>query len=67
VRDYLVGKGIPTENLRAVSYGEESARQVVPGAYGPTGDAWQNRRVAMVIDFAPFAASQPQYYGDEEF
>jgi peptidoglycan-associated lipoprotein len=67
VRDYLVGKGIPTENLRAVSYGEESARQVVPGAYGPTGDAGQNRRVAMVIDFAPFAASQPQYYGDEEF
>lgn len=67
VRDYLVGQGIPAENLRVVSYGEDSARQLVPGAYGDTGDAWQNRRVAMVIDFAPFAASQQQYNGDDEF
>jgi peptidoglycan-associated lipoprotein len=67
VRNYLIGQGIPAENLRAVTYGEESARLVVPGAYGQTGDAWQNRRVAMVIDFAPFAASAPVYNDDDEF
>lgn len=66
VRDYLVGQGIPAQNVRAVSYGEETGRQVVPGAYGPQGDAWQNRRVAMVIDFAPFAGSAPQSFGDVE-
>jgi len=67
VRNYLIGQGIPAENVRAVSYGEDASRQLVPGAYGQTGDAWQNRRVAMVIDFAPFAASQRQYNDDNEF
>lgn len=50
VRDYLVTAGLPAEQVRAVSYGEEKNRQVRPGA---TGDAGQdNRRVAMVVDYA---------------
>ncbi len=51
VVEYLSAAGIPSDRLRAVSYGEASDRQVVPGAQGPGEDGWQNRRVAMVIDF----------------
>lgn len=50
VRDYLVTAGLPAEQVRAVSYGEDKNRQVRPGA---TGDAGQdNRRVALVVDYA---------------
>jgi peptidoglycan-associated lipoprotein len=50
VRDYLVTAGLPTGQVRAVSYGEDKNRQVRPGA---TGDAGQdNRRVALVVDYA---------------
>ena len=66
VRGYLIEKGIPAANLRVVSYGEEQARQIVPGAGGRAGEGWQNRRVAMVIDFAPFGSQQPMYNDDDE-
>ena len=51
VRDYLVQNGkLNADQLRAVSYGKERDRQVVPGAWGDKGEA--NRRVALVIDYA---------------
>jgi peptidoglycan-associated lipoprotein len=49
VREYLISSGIPANQLRAVSYGEDANRQVVPGGWGPNGEP--NRRVALVIDF----------------
>ena len=51
VREYLIGRGLPGDRSRAVSYGESRDRQVAPGAVGPGDGGWQNRRVAMVIDF----------------
>jgi peptidoglycan-associated lipoprotein len=49
VREYLIASGIPAQQIRAVSYGEDANRQIIPGAWGPDGEA--NRRVALVIDF----------------
>ena len=60
VKQYLAGRGLSEAQMRAVSYGQEEARQVVPGAYGPGEGGWQNRRVAMVIDFHPDAAGAPR-------
>ncbi len=57
VRDYLVNTGgLPADGLRAVSYGEVSNRQVVPGAKGPGDAGVENRRVTLVIDHAAVAA-----------
>jgi peptidoglycan-associated lipoprotein len=53
VKAYLGERGIPQDRMRAVSYGEASNRQVVPDARGPGEDGWQNRRVALVVDFNP--------------
>jgi peptidoglycan-associated lipoprotein len=53
VKDYLVASGLSSEQLRAVSYGQAQERQIIPGAAGPGEEGWQNRRVAMVIDFNP--------------
>ena len=51
VRDYLVNEeGMAASQVRAVSYGEASNRQVKPGASGSSGAA--NRRVSLVVDFA---------------
>ena len=52
VRDYLQGSGSLSGSLRAVSYGEATNRQVVPGARGPGDEGMQNRRVALVIEDA---------------
>jgi peptidoglycan-associated lipoprotein len=52
VRDYLSAAGIPADQLRSVSYGEQSERQVNPADTGPGTTGWQNRRVSMVIDFS---------------
>jgi outer membrane protein OmpA-like peptidoglycan-associated protein len=60
VKEYLVRQGLASEQLRTVSYGQAPDRQVVPGARGPGEEGWQNRRVAMVIDFQPDAADRPQ-------
>ena len=48
VRDYLVAQGLSADQVRAVSYGESSNRQVKSGAYGDDGMA--NRRVVLVVD-----------------
>jgi peptidoglycan-associated lipoprotein len=53
VRDYLTSNGtISNASFRTVSYGEATNRQVVPGAQGPGDAGVQNRRVALVIDYA---------------
>ncbi len=53
VRDYLTSNGTVTNaSFRTVSYGEATDRQVVPGAKGPGDAGIQNRRVALVIDYA---------------
>jgi peptidoglycan-associated lipoprotein len=49
VREYLISQGIPAQQIRAVSYGQDENRQIVPGAWGPQGEP--NRRVALVIDY----------------
>jgi peptidoglycan-associated lipoprotein len=51
VKAFLTQRGLPENRLRAVSYGEAQERQIVPGVYGPGTEGWQNRRVAMVVDF----------------
>lgn len=51
VREYLVAEaGMPAAQVRAVSYGKESARQVDPGK--TREDGRHNRRAVLVIDFA---------------
>lgn len=51
VREYLVGRGgLPSDRIRAVSYGEAAPRQVDQGAQGPGDAGWENRRVVLVID-----------------
>ena len=52
VRDYLSAAGIPADQLRSVSYGEQTERQINPDDSGPGTTGWQNRRVSMVIDFS---------------
>jgi peptidoglycan-associated lipoprotein len=49
VRAYLIQNGLPSDKVRAVSYGEDDNRQIKPGAWGDAGSA--NRRVALVIDY----------------
>lgn len=53
VMTYLAAAGIPSDRMRAVSYGSAPERQIVAGATGPGDGGWQNRRVAMVVDFGP--------------
>jgi peptidoglycan-associated lipoprotein len=53
VMQYLASAGgIPADQMKAVSYGENTARLVKPGDKGPGQAGWQNRRVVMVIDDA---------------
>lgn len=53
VATYLVKNGgLDRERIKTVSYGEASKRQVVPGAQGPGEAGLENRRVALVIDYA---------------
>jgi peptidoglycan-associated lipoprotein len=54
VMAYLAGGGgLAADRLRAIGYGEEPARQVVPGAWGTGGRGVENRRVALVVDYLP--------------
>jgi peptidoglycan-associated lipoprotein len=48
VRDYLVGKGVSTTDLKTVGYGK--TRPVVPNATHDDPGAEQNRRVVFVIE-----------------
>ena len=50
--------GSAATTLKAVSYGEVTNRQVVPGAKGPGEEGIENRRVALVIDHAAIATDQ---------
>lgn len=51
VRRYLIKHGgLHPAQVQAVSYGEDENRQVVPGGSGPDGH--ENRRVALVVDYA---------------
>lgn len=53
VKSFLVKQGgLPADRVNAVSYGEARNRQVVPGAMGPGPEGMENRRVALVIDYA---------------
>ncbi len=53
VKSYLVSQsGLPSSQVRTVSYGAARNREVVPGAHGPGQQGWQNRRVVLVIDNA---------------
>ena len=50
VRRYLSETGgLDASRVRAVSYGENTNRQIDPGAWGPNG--MMNRRVALVVDY----------------
>ncbi len=51
VKTYLGEEGgLAPGQVRAVSYGEVTNRQVAEDAYGPGDRGWENRRVALVID-----------------
>lgn len=63
VKRFLAAEGLAESQLRAVSFGEDRNRQIVPGAAGPGNEGWQNRRVAMVIDFAPPATGERRVAG----
>ena len=53
VRDYLVERaGLASGGIRTLSYGESQPRQVRPGVAGPGTKGWENRRVALVVDYA---------------
>lgn len=52
VRDYLTKSGgLSSDQIRAVSYGKDSDRLIVPDAQGPGNEGLANRRVALVVDF----------------
>jgi peptidoglycan-associated lipoprotein len=60
VRGYLASTGQLSEpQLRSVSYGEARERQVVPGAKGPGQVGIENRRVALVVDYAAADSTGP--------
>lgn len=69
VATYLTGNTALTDDrLRAVSYGENTQRLVMPEGWGPGVEGWQNRRVVLVIDHdgqPPAMASQPDASGTE--
>jgi len=51
VAAYLVGTAdLTDERVRAVSYGEDTRRLVMPAGFGPGAPGWENRRVVLVID-----------------
>jgi outer membrane protein OmpA-like peptidoglycan-associated protein len=51
VRDIMVSRfGLPAQQFRAVPYGEQTARQVIPGARRDDPGAEANRRVVFTID-----------------
>jgi peptidoglycan-associated lipoprotein len=67
VRDYLINAGgMSADQVRAVSYGKATNRQVAKGKWGDDGEP--NRRVSLVVDFAgtqtqtqaPAQTSSPQ-------
>jgi peptidoglycan-associated lipoprotein len=43
--------GLTADRVRAVSYGEAGNRLVAPQSQGPGQEGWENRRVALVVDY----------------
>jgi len=64
VRDYLVTAGLAQNLVRAVSYGEDTSRLVIPADHGPGAVGWQNRRVVLVIDHNGEAPAMPTVTDD---
>lgn len=57
VRQYLINHtGLPAQKVRAVSYGEDTQRQIALGQIRDEG--WENRRVVLVIDHGANMAQQ---------
>ena len=51
VRAYLINTGgLSPDQVRAVSYGEDTQRLIFPGAKGPGDQGRENRRAVIVID-----------------
>jgi peptidoglycan-associated lipoprotein len=50
VSEFLASNGMSASQLRTISYGESTDRQVRPGKIGPDGA--DNRRVALAVDYA---------------
>jgi len=51
VAEYLVAStALVEDRVRAVSYGENTERLVMPEGWGPGTAGWENRRVVLVID-----------------
>lgn len=60
VANYLVSNaGITQNQVRAVSYGENTQRLVRPQQAGPGQQGWENRRVVLVIDHNGQAPAMP--------
>ena len=56
------------DRLRAVSYGENTQRLVMPEGWGPGVAGWENRRVVLVIDHdgePPMMATTPEGPGTD--
>jgi peptidoglycan-associated lipoprotein len=51
VMEYLTeNTALSADRVRAVSFGEDTRRLVMPDGWGPGVAGWQNRRVVLVID-----------------
>ncbi len=51
VRDVMISRfNLPSQQLRAIGYGEQAARQIIPGARRDDPGAQSNRRVVFTID-----------------
>ena len=59
VKGYLLAQGMSGDRVRAVSYGENTARLIAPDAQGPGTEGWENRRVVLVIDHHGAAPERP--------
>jgi len=58
VQKYLVeAENLLPSRVRAVSYGEDTGRLVVPGQSGPEA-GWENRRVVVVIEHLDYAPTR---------
>ncbi len=65
VQRYLIeSEDFSPERVRAVSYGEDTARLVAPGQGGPQA-GWENRRVVLVIEHLGYGTAAALVAGGE--
>jgi len=63
VQKYLIeSENFSPDHVRAVSYGEDSARLVAPGQSGQQA-GWENRRVVLVIEHVGYESDAPMVAG----